>query len=137
MPTSWSRAPSATNSCAVASPIPDSPPVINTTLSPSRAMGTFPTTSRVGLERGEAAHVAGRAHRVHLAPGVLEVSVEEVGRDALDDPELRLLGRVRREVRRSYQSQQELGPGREVEERIGEYRPVGGVGGPLAGEQRR
>src|SRR3954451_22107887 len=65
MPTRCTRAPAATNSRAVASPIPLSPPVISTTLSSSRAMARDATAS--APQRCARRGVRGRRHRVDAA----------------------------------------------------------------------
>src|SRR3954447_18843122 len=65
MPTRCTLAPSATNSRAVASPIPLSPPVISATLSSSRPIAA-PTLSQRRAGRG----VRGRRHRVDPAARV-------------------------------------------------------------------
>src|SRR3954447_6524230 len=68
MPTRCTRAPSATNSRAVASPIPLSPPVISTTLSWSRAMARDATGS--APQRRARGRVRRRRQRVDAAARV-------------------------------------------------------------------
>src|SRR5919197_1756274 len=72
IPTRCTRAPSTTNSRAVASPMPLSPPVISATLSSSRAIAVpFGRLQRATLsERRAGRRVRGRRERVDPAVGV-------------------------------------------------------------------
>ena len=74
------------------------------------------TALRIGRQRRKAGDPAGGGHAVQSGRLILEVTVEEGDGHPLDDPEIRLRGGIRREMRCAEEPQQELGARRDGEE---------------------